>query len=139
MTSMLKVLIADDSDMVRERLRDLISEVEGTEVVGEAASGHQALEAVGRLEPDVLILDIRMPGGNGIEVLRALKENDVSPVVITLTAYAYPQYRRRCLEDGAAYFFDKGTEFERVVEVLECLAYGGGGAVLGLPVRAAKT
>jgi DNA-binding NarL/FixJ family response regulator len=115
---MLKVIIADDSDLVRERLGELISEVPGTEVVGQATDGPEALEALARLEPDVLILDIRMPGGNGIQALRAAKQRHPDLPVIVLTNYTYPQYRERCLEAGAAYFFDKATEFERVTEVL---------------------
>jgi YesN/AraC family two-component response regulator len=115
---MLKILIADDSDLVRERLRELISEVPGTEVVGEAANGAEALAALERLAPDVLILDVRMPGGNGIGALEAAKTRHPAPAVIMLTAYAYPQYRRKCLEAGAEYFFDKATEFERVADVL---------------------
>jgi YesN/AraC family two-component response regulator len=118
---MLKVLIADDSDMVRERLKDHIAEIDGTEVVGEATNGPDTVELIGHLEPDVLILDIRMPRGNGIDALKAVKRGTCNPIVITLTAYAYPQYRERCLEAGAAYFFDKATEFERVMDVLEHL------------------
>ncbi|MGD8969396.1 MAG: response regulator transcription factor, partial [Anaerolineae bacterium] len=90
---MLKIFIADDSDLVRERLRELISEVPGTEIVGEGASGAEALAALKRLSPNVLILDIRMPGGNGIDALEAAKEQRPAPLVIMLTAYAHPQYR----------------------------------------------
>jgi DNA-binding NarL/FixJ family response regulator len=115
---MLKIFIADDSDLVRERLRELISEVPGTEIVGEGASGAEALAALKRLSPNVLILDIRMPGGNGIDALEAAKEQRPAPLVIMLTAYAHPQYRKTCLEAGAEYFFDKATEFERVADAL---------------------
>jgi DNA-binding NarL/FixJ family response regulator len=115
---MLKIFIADDSDLVRERLSELISEVPGTEIVGEGASGAEALAALEHLTPDVLVLDIRMPGGNGIDALEAAKTQRPAPVVIMLTAYGYPQYRKRCLEAGAEYFFDKATEFERVADAL---------------------
>ena len=66
-----------------------------------------------------MILDIHMPNGNGIRVLETIKKNPVAPVVIMLTAFPYPQYRRRCLEIGAEYFFDKTTEFDQVAVVLE--------------------
>jgi CheY-like chemotaxis protein len=59
-----------------------------------------------------------MPGGNGIDTLEAAKTRCPAVVVIMLTAYAYPQYRKRCREAGAEYFFDKATEFERVADVL---------------------
>jgi len=118
---MLKVFVADDSTPVRERLVALISEIEGVEVVGQAGDAHEALEAIHRLRPDVVILDIRMPGGNGIQVIEAIKKKDAAPVAIILTAFPYPQYREKCLEAGAEYFFDKATEFERVAQVIKQL------------------
>lgn len=124
MKRILKVLIVDDSDLVRERLTALILELEAIELVGQAADAQEALEAIPRLRPDVVILDIRMPGGNGIQVLEAIKRNGAGSVVIMLTAFPYPQYRKKCLEAGAEYFFDKATEFERVGEVLQQLQQG---------------
>ncbi len=116
---MLKVFLADGSALVRERLAELISEIEGVEVVGQAEDAHQSLEAIQRLRPDVVTLDIRMPGGSGIQVLEAIKKSTADPVVIVLTAFPYPQYRQKCLAAGAEYFFDKAAEFEQVAEVLE--------------------
>jgi DNA-binding NarL/FixJ family response regulator len=118
----LKVLIADDSTLLRERLVGLICEIEGVEVVGQAGNAPEALEAIRQSKPDAVILDIRMPGGNGIQVLEALKKSSMEPVVIVLTAFPYPQYRKKCLQAGAKYFFDKSTEFEQVAEVIEQLA-----------------
>ncbi|MGD2146346.1 MAG: response regulator transcription factor [Anaerolineae bacterium] len=122
---MLRILIADDSELVRDRVKELISGVDGTEVVGEAATGEETLVALEKLMPDVLILDIRMPGGNGIEALKAAKELDPAPTVIMLTAYAYPQYLEKCAAAGAEYFFDKATEFERVADALAELRQQG--------------
>ena len=115
----MKVFIADDSALVRERLAALISEIEGVEVVGQAEDAPEVLEGIQQLRPDVVILDIRMPGNNGIQVLEAIKRSTAAPVVIMLTAFPYPQYRKKCLEAGAEYFFDKATEFEQVAEVLK--------------------
>jgi DNA-binding response OmpR family regulator len=70
------------------------------------------------LKPDVAILDICLAKGSGIQVLETVKSNGPSPVVIMLTAFPYPQYRTKCLEAGADYFFDKLTEFEQVAEVV---------------------
>ncbi len=116
---MLKVFIADDSALVRESLAALISEIEGVEVVGQSGDAREALEGIQRLRPDVVILDIRMPGNNGIQVLEAIKKSTAAPVVIMLTALPYPQYRKKCLEAGAEYFFDKASEFEQVAKVLK--------------------
>jgi DNA-binding NarL/FixJ family response regulator len=115
----LKVLIADDSNLVRERLAALVSEVEDAELVSQVGNAREAIEAIQRLKPDVAILDIRMPGDSGLQVLEVIKADKAAPVVIVLTAFPYPQYRRKCLEAGAEYFFDKSSEFDRVAKVLE--------------------
>lgn len=117
----MRVFIADDSLMLRQRLADLISELENLELVGQAGDAHQALEAIQSLRPDVVILDIRMPEGNGIQVLEAVKAHESAPQVIMLTAFPYPQYRTRCLRAGAEYFFDKATEFDHFAKVLTSL------------------
>jgi DNA-binding NarL/FixJ family response regulator len=117
----LKVLIADDSALLRERMAGLISEIKGVELAGQAGDAQEALESIRRLRPDVVILDIRMPKGNGIGVLVQIKDEPSPPIVIMFTAFPYPQYRRKCLEAGADYFFDKATEFERVTNLLETL------------------
>ena len=115
---MVRVVIADDSDLVRTCLDMLISDVSGVEVVGHASDAPQALEIVERLRPDVVILDVSMPGGGGIGVLSTLKESEPAPVAIMLTAFPFRQYRERALEAGADYFFDKATDFTRIPEVL---------------------
>jgi DNA-binding NarL/FixJ family response regulator len=120
--TVLKVLIADDSALVRERLAAMVSDLEGVEIVGQATNAPEAMEIIERLNPDVVILDIRMPGGNGIQVLETIKASGTGSVVIMLTAFPYPQYRQKCLEAGADYFFDKATEFDRVIPVIEQLA-----------------
>lgn len=115
----MKVFIADESSLVRERLAALVSELEGVELVGQTGDAYEAFEAIEQLRPDVVILDIRVPGGNTLQMLAVVKKIAVAPVVIMLTAFPYPQYRQKCLEVGADYFFDKPTEFDRVVQVLE--------------------
>lgn len=117
-----KVLLADDSDSVRKRLSALISDIRGIELVGETDNARDTLEAIYRHEPDILVLDIQMPGGNGIQILHALEESTVKPLVIMLTAFPYPSYQQKCLDAGAKFFFDKATEFEQVVEVLRDLS-----------------
>lgn len=123
---MLKLYIADDSALLRDRLRTLIADLDFVELVGQAGDAQQAIKEIQKLEPDVLILDIRMPEGNGSLVLETLDRasDKPKPVVIVLTAYPYPQYRRKYLKAGADYFFDKATEFECVVTVLEQLVEG---------------
>jgi len=117
----MKVFIADDSEVVCERLTALLSELPGIEIIGQAQNVPESIESIRALHPDIVILDIRMPGGSGIDVLEHIKKTNAAPVVIILTNYPYPQYRKKCMALGAEYFFDKSTEFEKVTEVLETL------------------
>ena len=117
----MKVFIADDSAVLRERLAIMLSDLPGVQIVGQAGEGLQAAKLIRKLKPDVVMLDIRMPGGNGIDVLKNIKKDEPAPTVIMLTAYPYPQYRKKCLEAGADYFFDKSTEFNKVTKVLKQL------------------
>jgi len=120
----LRVFIADDSSLVRERVAELISAVGDVELVGQADTARETIQAIQRLQPDVAILDIRMAGGDGLRVLETVKAGESPPVVIVLAAFPYPQHRQRCLEAGAEYFLDKATEFDQIAEVLRGLVGG---------------
>jgi CheY-like chemotaxis protein len=115
----LKVFICDDSATVRERLVTMVLDLPKMDVVGQAQDVPGSLDAIRQTRPDVVILDIRMPGGNGIEVLRKLKKMNPAPKVIMLTNFAYVQYRKKCEEAGMDFFFDKSTEFDKVPQALE--------------------
>ena len=115
----LKVFIADDSHIVREHLVTLLNELAGIEIVGQAENVDQAIGAIRKIQPDVVILDIRMPGGSGIDVLQKIKQDEVAPIVIILTNYPYPAYRQKCLQMGADFFLDKSTEFDQIPALFE--------------------
>jgi DNA-binding NarL/FixJ family response regulator len=115
----IKVFIADDSLIVREHLVTMLEELAGIKVVGQAENVAEAISAIRILQPDVVILDIRMPGGNGIDVLQTIKQDEVAPMVIILTNYPYPAYRQKCLQAGADFFLDKSTEFDQIPELFE--------------------
>jgi DNA-binding NarL/FixJ family response regulator len=117
----MKLFIVDDSEVLRDRLSNMISEIEGIRIVGEAENSVAALAAVERLKPDVVILDIRMPGGDGFLALEALKRRRRPPQVIVFTNHPYLQYRKRCLDIGADFFFYKATEFENLIDLLKNL------------------
>ena len=118
----MKIFIADDSSGIRERLGNMISEIAGAEVIGCAKNGLEAIDGITHLNPDVVILDIQLPIRNGIEVLHSIRHRQITSKVIILTNYPFPQYRQRCIEEGADYFFDKSTEFEKVQTLLEQLS-----------------
>lgn len=117
----MNVFIADDSPLLRERLVKMLSELPGVKVVGEAEDVPQSISKIPEVAPDVVVLDIRMPGGSGIDVLSHIKKVLPDVVVIILTNYPLSQYRKKCMELGADYFFDKATEFEKVLEVVKQL------------------
>ena len=115
----IKVFVADDSLIVREHLVTMLEELSGVEVVGQAENVAEAINAISKLQPDAVILDILMPGGSGIEVLENIKQEGAGPMVIILTNYPYPVYRQRCLQAGADFFLDKSTEFDQIPELFE--------------------
>jgi DNA-binding NarL/FixJ family response regulator len=117
----MKVLIVDDSAIIRERLINMLSNLNEVEIVGEVDDAPDALAAVRALKPEAVILDIQMPGGSGIDVLRDIKRERLAPTVIMLTNFPHPQFRHTCLEARADFFFDKTTEFEKVMDVFQGL------------------
>jgi YesN/AraC family two-component response regulator len=119
----LTVFLADDSALIRERLPAMLAEITGVEVIGQAADGIDAVNSVRYLKPDIVILDIRMPGKNGMEVLQELKKFEPAPCVIMLTNYPYPQYRKKCLDMGADYFLDKSADFDGLFTVMKQLQH----------------
>ena len=119
----MRLFIADDSEILRVRLVDMLSEIEGIEIVGQAQESLEAIESIQKLNPHVVILDIRMPRINGIKVLEAIKKDDESPTVIIFTNYPYPQYRKKCMDSGADFFFDKSTEFVKLIDTVKYLVH----------------
>lgn len=115
----MKVVIVDDSVLVQERLTIMFAGLKGVEVVGTAQDAPEGTSVIRELNPDVVILDIKMPVGSGIDVLRDIKDSNPLIKVVILTNYPYEQYRRKCMDLGAEYFFDKSSEFERIPEILE--------------------
>lgn len=120
---LMDVFISDDSPVVRVRLANMIEDIQGINLIGEANNVQESIRKIEELKPDAIILDIRMPGGSGLDVLKKIKSehNDHNPIIIVLTNYPYPQYRKKCLEAGADYFFDKSNEFHKVIEVFRDL------------------
>jgi DNA-binding NarL/FixJ family response regulator len=102
---------------------DVVSRFQEIRVVDEVSDAPQAVESIARHKPDIVILDIQMPGGSGIEVLKTIKKNKPSPIVIMFTNYPYPQYRAKCMEAGADFFFDKSLEFDALTETLKNLIF----------------
>lgn len=114
----LRVFIAEDSLAIRERLIELMGEIDGTAVVGVAETPGDAITGILNTRPDLIVLDYQLLGGTGVEVMRAVLPRAPSMVFVVLTHHASFQYRRTCQEAGASWFFDKSTEFGKIKHVI---------------------
>ena len=126
----MKVLIVDDEPLARRRMATLLAGVDGVEVIGEAADGAQALAAVDRHDPDLVLLDIRMPGIDGLEVARRLALRDDPPVVVFCTAY--DEHALAAFEAEAVDYLLKPVRRERLLAALERVRRFNGEATAAL-------
>ena len=118
------VLIADDQDLVRAGLRMLIDAEDDLEVAGEAVDGEQALLEAGRLEPDLVLMDIRMPNLDGLAATRRLLEDGHGPRVLILTTFDRNEYVYEALRAGASGFLLKDMPGPQLVAGLRAVAAG---------------
>jgi DNA-binding NarL/FixJ family response regulator len=119
----IRVLIADDHPVVRQGLRSMLT-VEDIEVVGEAGSGTEAVGQVVALEPDVVLMDIRMPDMDGLAAMAALKRSRATVSVIVLTSYNNMQYLVRSVIYGAAGYFLKGIPRDELLAAIRAVGAG---------------
>lgn len=125
---MIRVLIADDQAMVRSGLSLLLRAESDVEIVGEARDGGEAVRLARELQPDVVLMDVRMPGLDGIEATRLVMDADVEdpPAVVVLTTFGAEDYVDRALRAGAVGFVLKDSNPERLVEAVRAAAGGAG-------------
>ncbi len=123
---MIRVVLVDDEALLRAGLRALLTVEEGLEVVGEAADGDEALALVRAQRPDVVLMDVRMPGTNGLEATRRIAEDaDLTAVkVIVLTTFEMDEYVFDALRAGAAGFLLKAEEPAELVRAVRVVAAG---------------
>lgn len=117
------VLLVDDHAIWRGGVRSMLDDTE-FEVIGEASSGKEALEKVKELNPRIVLLDIRMAGGDGLDALHVLKQQNHKVSVIMLTTYDNPTYMARAVAGGAAGYLLKGVERDDLVAALRAVASG---------------
>jgi len=120
----IRVVVADDHAIVRAGLRALLDAAGDVTVVAEAADGRAAVEAVERLRPDVLLLDLSMPGLNGVEALRRVREGAPRTRVLVLSMHAAPEYVRPALRAGALGYLVKGAGLDDLLAALRAVAAG---------------
>jgi DNA-binding NarL/FixJ family response regulator len=118
MKNKFKVFIVEDSMEISQRLKTMLTELDGIEVVGQAVRSREAGELIPKLNPHAVILDGRLPDENGIELLKKIKKNNVALKVIIFSNETYNKYREKCLAMGADFYFNKATEFEMVPKTI---------------------
>jgi DNA-binding NarL/FixJ family response regulator len=114
-----RILIADDHAMVRDGVKNLVSQNKDLSVIGEASSGSEALDLYNKLKPDLLIMDISMPDMNGMEVSKAILASDPAANIVILSMYDDEDYISRCLEYGVKGYVIKnesGTELDYAIK-----------------------
>lgn len=114
----MKVVIADNSSLTLDWLTEMLGNYAQIELIGTCKNGTDTLAILQTSKPDLAIVDFKMPGLNGIEVLREIRKTDTSLKFILLTFYAFDNYRQMAIEAGADYFFSKADDFEKLSELL---------------------
>ncbi|HSZ86144.1 MAG TPA: response regulator transcription factor [Puia sp.] len=115
------ILIVDDSVIVIDRLVNMLEELTTRHTIFTCNSYQEAINAIIEKNIDIAVLDINLPDGNGINILRYLKKNKPAVQVIMLTNQSTEFYRKLCLKEGAAYFIDKSSGFDALPEIISSL------------------
>lgn len=120
----MKIVLADDHKIVREGLRWMLSDDTDVEIVGEADSGEGLLDLVGKVDADIVLLDVRMPGMSGLDALQVLQERHPALKVIILSMHGEPAYVRRAVELGASGYLLKSSDRDELKAALVAVAAG---------------
>ena len=119
---MLSVVVVEDSGPVRLVWRDLVEQIDGMEIVGEFGNVAEAIAGIRSIEPDLVLLDIQLGDGSGLDVLAMIRSDYPQTRVLVVTNYVDDVYRTKCADAGAHGFFDKNRDLRRFRRHLEELA-----------------
>jgi two-component system response regulator DevR len=118
-TARKRLFHVEDSTELRSRIEGELAHIAGIEVVGFSDRAVDAITRIRRLEPDLVVLDLQLAEGSGIDVLRKLSSHDEPPTFIVLTNHSDSGFRKLSLRAGAHYFFDKSTQLEEFIEFIK--------------------
>lgn len=121
---MITVLLADDHAIVRQGLRRLLEDCRDIEIIGEASNGHEALRFIRQAQPNVVLMDLSMPGLDGIETTKQIMSEGLKTKIVILTMHATEEYAARLLQAGAQGFVGKEAFGDEVVEAIRQVAAG---------------
>lgn len=119
-----KILIVDDHEVVRDGLKNILTSLDNIAIAGEAGNGEDAVKMYSTLKPDIVIMDISMPGMNGIEATRVIKEKDPDARILILTMHDNQEYLNQIIRSGAKGFILKNTDKEELLEAVRTVAGG---------------
>src|SRR5512136_1711041 len=122
---MLRILLADDHAVVRQGVKQILAEAFAQATFGEAQNAHELLELVASERWDIVVLDLSMPGGNGLEALKQIKHDHPLLPVLILSMYPEDQYAVRTIRSGAAGYLNKERAPEELVEAIRKMLHGG--------------
>ena len=114
----MNLLLVDDSALVRKNMRRLLRKVNSLDSISDAGNAVSAIDHIEQENPDIIILDLRMPGASGFEVLRHIKEHNLPTLVIVMTNHPTETNREKGMMLGAKYFFDKTNDYPKVIQLL---------------------
>lgn len=115
---MIRVLVVDDHDLVRTGITRMLADVDGLQVVGQADSGEEALKKARELKPDVVLMDVKMPGIGGLEATRKLLRSNADLKVVAVTACEEDPFPTRLLQAGAAGYLTKGAGLDEMIQAI---------------------
>ncbi|MBQ0755390.1 MAG: UvrY/SirA/GacA family response regulator transcription factor [Gammaproteobacteria bacterium] len=121
---MIKIMVVDDHDLVRTGISRMLADVAGIEVIGEAASGEEAVALARKLDPDVVLMDVKMPGIGGLEATKKMLRHDDGVRVIAVTVCEEEPFPSRLMKAGAAGYLTKGAALEEMVRAIKIVHAG---------------
>ena len=121
----MRIVIADDSDLMLERLQKMLSLIDKVEVLGVYRNGTDALAGLKTFSPDLAILDNKMPGLNGVDIIREVRKENHTIKLMLLTFYSDLIYQKQAMAAGADFFFSKSDDFEKIPGLIGQLIKNG--------------